>query len=60
VRRAPAILLITLLSILAAGCGGSSNKASDTNGTAAAASCDKGDLNLVNTGKLTIGKRPGR
>jgi polar amino acid transport system substrate-binding protein len=54
VRRAPAILLIALLSILAAGCGGSSNKASDTTG-AAAASCDKGSLNLVNAGQLTIG-----
>jgi polar amino acid transport system substrate-binding protein len=54
VRRAPAILLIALLSILAAGCGGSSNKASDTTG-AAAASCDKGSLNLVNAGQLTVG-----
>jgi polar amino acid transport system substrate-binding protein len=55
VRRAPAILLVVLLSILAAGCGGSSNKASDTTGTAAAASCDKGSLNLVNSGQLTVG-----
>jgi polar amino acid transport system substrate-binding protein len=54
VRRAPTILLIALLSILAAGCGGSSNKASDTTG-AAAASCDKGSLNLVNAGQLTVG-----
>jgi polar amino acid transport system substrate-binding protein len=54
VRRAPAILLIALLSILAAGCGGSSNKASDTTG-GAAASCDKGSLNLVNAGQLTVG-----
>jgi polar amino acid transport system substrate-binding protein len=54
VRRAPVILLIALLSILAAGCGGSSNKASDTTG-AAAASCDKGSLNLVNAGQLTVG-----
>jgi polar amino acid transport system substrate-binding protein len=54
VRRAPAILLVVLLSILAAGCGGSTNKASDTTGTAAA-SCDKGSLNLVNAGQLTVG-----
>ena len=54
-RRAPAILLVVLLSILAAGCGGSSNKASDTTGTAAAASCAKGSLNLVNAGQLTVG-----
>jgi polar amino acid transport system substrate-binding protein len=55
VRRAPAILLVVLLSILATGCGGSSNKASDTTATAAAASCDKGSLNLVNAGQLTVG-----
>jgi polar amino acid transport system substrate-binding protein len=55
VRRAPAILLVALLSILATGCGGSSNKASDTTATAAAASCDKGSLNLVNAGQLTVG-----
>jgi polar amino acid transport system substrate-binding protein len=54
VRRAPAILLIALLSILAAGCGGSSNNASNTTATAAA-SCDKGSLNLVNAGQLTVG-----
>jgi polar amino acid transport system substrate-binding protein len=56
VRRAPAILLVALLSILAAGCGGSSNKASsDTTATAASGSCDKGSLNLVNSGQLTVG-----
>jgi polar amino acid transport system substrate-binding protein len=56
VRRAPAILLVTLLSILAAGCGGSSNKASsDTTGTAGGASCSKADLNLVTPGQLTVG-----
>jgi polar amino acid transport system substrate-binding protein len=43
-----------LLSILAAGCGGSSNNASNTTATAAA-SCDKGSLNLVNAGQLTVG-----
>jgi len=55
VRRAPAILLVVLLSMLATGCGGSSNEASDTTATAAAASCDKGSLNLVNAGQLTVG-----
>jgi polar amino acid transport system substrate-binding protein len=55
VRRVPAILLIALLSILAAGCGGSSNKASNATGTTTAASCEKGSLNLVNAGQLTIG-----
>ena len=54
-RRAPAILFVVLLSMLATGCGGSSNKASDTTATAAAASCDKGSLNLVNAGQLTVG-----
>ena len=55
-RRAPAILLVTLLSILAAGCGGSSNKAAtDTTATAASGSCDKGSLKLVNSGQLTVG-----
>lgn len=54
-RRAPAILLVALLSILAAGCGGSTNKASDTTATGAAASCDKGSLNLVHAGQLTAG-----
>ena len=44
-----------MLSILAAGCGGSSNNASDTTATAAAASCDKGSLNLVHSGELTVG-----
>ncbi len=53
-RRAPAILLIALLSILAAGCGGSSNKAS-AGETTTTASCAKADLNLVNAGMLTIG-----
>jgi polar amino acid transport system substrate-binding protein len=55
VRRAPAILLVALLSILAAGCGGSSNKASNGTGTTTATSCEKGSLNLVKAGQLTIG-----
>jgi len=36
-----------------AGCGGSSSKSSQ--GTTSAASCDKGSLNLVNSGELTVG-----
>jgi polar amino acid transport system substrate-binding protein len=55
VRRAPAILLVALLSILAAGCGGSSNKASNAAGTTTGTSCKKDSLNLVNAGQLTIG-----
>jgi polar amino acid transport system substrate-binding protein len=55
VRRASALLLVALVSLFAAGCGGSSKKASDTTSTAAAASCDKGSLNLVNSGQLTVG-----
>jgi polar amino acid transport system substrate-binding protein len=54
VRRASAILLVALVSVLAAGCGGSSKKAADTTATAAA-SCDKGSLNLVKAGTLTVG-----
>jgi polar amino acid transport system substrate-binding protein len=52
VRRPLALLLIALLAVLAAGCGGSNEKSS---GETTAASCDKGDLNLVSDGKLTIG-----
>jgi polar amino acid transport system substrate-binding protein len=55
VRRAPAILLIALLSILAAGCGGSSNKASNGTETTTGTSCKKDTLNLVNAGQLTVG-----
>ena len=45
---------LALLAVLAlAGCGGSSNKSSS--GTTTATSCAKGDLNLVNSGQLTVG-----
>jgi len=54
VRRAFAILAVALLATLAAGCGGSSNKSSN-GGTTASASCDKGSLNLVHAGQLTVG-----
>jgi polar amino acid transport system substrate-binding protein len=52
VRRTLALLLIALLAVLAAGCGGSDDK---TAGATSAASCDKGDLNLVSDGMLTVG-----
>jgi polar amino acid transport system substrate-binding protein len=55
VRRAPAILLVALLSILAAGCGGSSNKAANATATTTGTSCKKDTLNLVNAGQLTVG-----
>jgi polar amino acid transport system substrate-binding protein len=56
VRRSFALLLVGVLAFAAAGCGGSSKKASTgTTGTAATASCDKGSLNLVNAGQLTVG-----
>ena len=51
-RRPLALLLVALLAFLAAGCGGSDDEGG--NG-AAAASCEKGDLNLVNEGQLTVG-----
>jgi polar amino acid transport system substrate-binding protein len=55
VRRAPAILLIALLSIFAAGCGGSSDKTSNGAETTTGTSCKKDTLNLVNAGQLTVG-----
>ena len=51
-RKLAAVLL--LLILLAAGCGGSSEKSSGGTNTAAA-SCDKGDLDLVNSDQLTVG-----
>jgi polar amino acid transport system substrate-binding protein len=54
VRRPLAFLLIALLCILAAGCGGSDDDGS-AGGTTEAVSCEKGDLNLVNEGQLTVG-----
>jgi polar amino acid transport system substrate-binding protein len=56
VRRVPVIVLVAVLAVLAAGCGGSSNKSS-AGGTisTAAASCAKADLDLVNAGQLTVG-----
>ena len=54
-RRAPAIFLFALLSLLAAGCGGSSNKASNGTATTTGTSCEKASLNLVNAGQLTVG-----
>jgi polar amino acid transport system substrate-binding protein len=56
VRRAFVLLLSATLAFVAAGCGGSSNKSSAGNGaTTSASGCAKGDLNLVNTGELTVG-----
>jgi polar amino acid transport system substrate-binding protein len=54
VRRPLAFLLIALLCILAAGCGGSDDDGS-AGGTTEAVSCEKGDLNLVNEDQLTVG-----
>jgi polar amino acid transport system substrate-binding protein len=48
VRRTLALVFVLVL----AGCGGSSNKSS--NGSSST-SCAKGDLNLVNAGRLTVG-----
>jgi polar amino acid transport system substrate-binding protein len=53
VRRPLALLLVALLAFLAAGCGGSDEE--QAAGDTTAVSCDKGDLNLVNEGRLTIG-----
>jgi polar amino acid transport system substrate-binding protein len=52
VRRSLALVLVLAL----AGCGGSSSSTSTTNGNgSSASSCAKGDLTLVNAGKLTVG-----
>jgi polar amino acid transport system substrate-binding protein len=53
VRRPLALLLVVLLAFLAAGCGGDDDESAG--GETTAASCEKGDLNLVNEGQLTIG-----
>jgi polar amino acid transport system substrate-binding protein len=48
-------VLLTGLALLAAGCGGSSDDESAGTTTAtSAASCDKGSLELVNPGQLTV------
>jgi len=53
VRRALAFLSLAVLSILVAGCGGSSGKSAE--GTASTStSCAKAHLNLVKAGQLTI------
>ena len=54
-RRPLALFLVTLLCVLAAGCGGSDDSSSAGGDTTSAASCDKADLNLVNDGQLTVG-----
>jgi polar amino acid transport system substrate-binding protein len=53
VRRLALLLLVAALAGIAAGCGGDEDETAgrDTQ----AVSCDKGDLNLVNEGQLTIG-----
>src|SRR5205814_8586801 len=45
------------LAFAAAGCGGSSNKSAGGGGTTStsANNCDKGSLNLVDAGQLTVG-----
>jgi polar amino acid transport system substrate-binding protein len=48
VRRS---LVLLVIALLVAGCGGGGKKSESAGGT----SCDKGDLNLVNSGQLTVG-----
>jgi polar amino acid transport system substrate-binding protein len=57
VRRSFVVLLAATLAFAAAGCGGSSNKSAGGGGTTStsANNCDKGSLNLVNAGQLTVG-----
>jgi polar amino acid transport system substrate-binding protein len=53
VRRLAFLLLVAALAVVAAGCGGNGDESAG--GEAETASCEKGDLNLVNEGQLTIG-----
>jgi polar amino acid transport system substrate-binding protein len=53
VRRLALLLLLAALAGVAAGCGGGEDETAG--GEPAAVSCEKGDLNLVNEGQLTIG-----
>ena len=53
-RRLIALLLLAAsLAFVAAGCGGGGDDSAG--GETTSASCDKGDLNLVNSGELTVG-----
>jgi polar amino acid transport system substrate-binding protein len=54
VRRSFSVLLVAALAVAAAGCGGSTKKAAPAT-TSSAGVCDKGSLNLVNAGQLTVG-----
>jgi polar amino acid transport system substrate-binding protein len=51
------VLLLAALSLAAAGCGGSNSntKNSNTGATPATSNCVKTNLNLVNSGQLTVG-----
>jgi polar amino acid transport system substrate-binding protein len=53
VRRPLVLLLVVLLAFLAAGCGGGDDESAG--GETTTGSCEKGDLNLVNEGQLTVG-----
>ncbi len=50
-----AAAIVALLAAVAAGCGSTKKASSGTSSTGAVASCTKADLNLVSSGKLTIG-----
>ena len=57
-RKAVLLLVLGAGLLLAAGCGGDDDDGGDAAGgttTTAEASCDKGSLDLVNAGQLTIG-----
>ena len=57
-RKAVLLLVLGVGLLLAAGCGGDDGGGGDAAGgttTTAEASCDKGSLDLVNAGQLTIG-----
>ena len=57
-RKAVLLLVLGAGLLLAAGCGGDDDDGGEAAGgttTTAEASCDKGSLDLVNAGQLTIG-----
>jgi polar amino acid transport system substrate-binding protein len=55
VRKAVLLLVLGAGLLLAAGCGGDDDNDAAGGTTTAEASCDKGSLELVNAGQLTIG-----
>ena len=54
-RKAAAVALALLVVALAAACGSTKKSSSPSGTTTTSSSCTKASLNLVSSGKLTIG-----